>query len=640
MNAAPKFPFYEIGRIAFQTQLGSTVIGLGTTGYLSTIVWGPVVSTANLAGHISTANLAGLVSTANLAGHVSTANLANLISTANLAGHISTANLANLVSTANLAGLVSTANLATLISTSYLATQLGSTVVGLSNVAVTQITAGSRIYISPTGGTGNVTVNSDTPSDWAGYAASTNVDLAGHSITNAGSVLAGYVYSSSGFGYAGIQFSTNDINIIPYAAGGGNVNITNGNLDMCNNNITNLCNINGSAYPPPSSWVGTATTDLDMCNYSINNVNNISASNVYYHSVLSNIDGVQTDFSVGYLGLNVWNNSGPGTYNYAPVFALYTLSVAFAAGGNSYYLIDGKGTTVSGGIQAFVAFNSNEGGPASLYISTLYFGNYGATINGQLTTDSTATNLYWQGNQINNPPSWVGTATTDLDMCNYSINNVNNISASNVYYHSVLSNIDGIYQTDFSVGYLGLNVWNNSGPGTYNYAPVFAQVYITSANSPGGNTYYFLDGLGTGASGSIQAFVAVNSNATGPASLYISTLYFGNSGATINGQLTTDSTATNLYWQGNQINPINGSFSVSASYGYTANVSVGISGLTLGGIVMITPLDDLTEGGATIITYSCVPNVGFFTIYLNVPSSFSFSVINYYHYFMYNVVAL
>jgi len=385
-----------------------------------------------------------------------------------------------------LAGLVSTANLATLISTSYLATQLGSTVVGLSNVAVTQITAGNAITILPTGGTGNVTVTG-TPSNWAGYAASTNVDLAGHSITNAGSVLAGYVYSSSGFGYAGIQFSTNDINIIPYAAGGGNVNITNGNLDMCNNNITNLCNINGSAYPPPSSWVGTATTDLDMCNYNINNVNNISASNVYYHSVLSNIDGVQTDFSVGSSGLYVWNNSGPGTYN---------------------------------------------------------------------------------------------------------------------------------------------------------YAPVFAQVYITPANSPGGNTYYFLDGLGTGASGSIQAFVAYNSNTAEPASLYISTLYFGNNGATVNGQLTTDSTATNLYWQGNQINPINGSCSVSPSYGYTANVSVGISGLTLGGIVMITPLDDLTESGATVITYCCVPNTGFFTIYLNVPSSFSFGAINNYHSFMYNVVAL
>jgi len=52
---------------------------------------------------------------------VSTANLANLVSTANLANLVSTANLANLVSTANLANLVSTANLANLVSTANLA---------------------------------------------------------------------------------------------------------------------------------------------------------------------------------------------------------------------------------------------------------------------------------------------------------------------------------------------------------------------------------------------------------------------------------------------------------------------------------------------------------------------------------------
>ena len=78
------------------TQLGSTVIGLGTAGYLSSIP--------------------------GIGGFVSTANLVNLVSTANLA---------NIVSTANLANLVSTANLATLVSTSYLQTQLGSTVIGL-----------------------------------------------------------------------------------------------------------------------------------------------------------------------------------------------------------------------------------------------------------------------------------------------------------------------------------------------------------------------------------------------------------------------------------------------------------------------------------------------------------------------------
>ena len=184
------------------TQLGSTVIGLGTAGYLSSI------PSLGAFGLVSTANLANLVSTANLLGHVSTANLANLvsttylatqlgstviglgtagylssipslggfISTANLAGLVSTANLANLVSTANLANLVSTANLANLVSTSYLATQLGSTVVGLGtagyissqqltssfaglgNVAVTKLIAGTGVSLSPASGVGNVTV--------------------------------------------------------------------------------------------------------------------------------------------------------------------------------------------------------------------------------------------------------------------------------------------------------------------------------------------------------------------------------------------------------------------------------------------------------------------------------------------------
>jgi hypothetical protein len=100
--------------------LTSTVIGLGTSGYLSTVVFNGVVSTANIAGFVSTANLTGLVSTANLANLISTANLAGLVSTANLSGLVSTGNLIGLVSTANLANLVSTANLANLVSTANL----------------------------------------------------------------------------------------------------------------------------------------------------------------------------------------------------------------------------------------------------------------------------------------------------------------------------------------------------------------------------------------------------------------------------------------------------------------------------------------------------------------------------------------
>jgi len=132
--------------------LTSTVVGLGTAGYLSTIVWGSLISTANLTGLISTANLTGVISSANLTGLISTANLndfissanltglistANLndfISSANLTGLISTANLTDLISTANLTDLISTANLTGLISTSFFDTQITSSLVGLGNL--------------------------------------------------------------------------------------------------------------------------------------------------------------------------------------------------------------------------------------------------------------------------------------------------------------------------------------------------------------------------------------------------------------------------------------------------------------------------------------------------------------------------
>ena len=132
--------------------LTSTVIGLGTAGYLSSIVWDSVISTANLTDLISTANLAdlissanltGLISTANLSGLISTANLTDLISTANLnglvnsadlTGLISTANLTDLISTANLTDLISTANLTGLISTSFFDTQITSSLIGLGNL--------------------------------------------------------------------------------------------------------------------------------------------------------------------------------------------------------------------------------------------------------------------------------------------------------------------------------------------------------------------------------------------------------------------------------------------------------------------------------------------------------------------------
>jgi hypothetical protein len=107
-----------------KANLISTVIGLGTAGYLSTVIFTGVVSTANLVGLISSANLTGIVSTANLAGLVSSANLSGIVSSANLSGVVSTPNLEGLVSSPNLIRFISTANLANLVSTPNLANLL------------------------------------------------------------------------------------------------------------------------------------------------------------------------------------------------------------------------------------------------------------------------------------------------------------------------------------------------------------------------------------------------------------------------------------------------------------------------------------------------------------------------------------
>jgi hypothetical protein len=118
------------------SQLNSTVIGLGTAGYISTshLFSTTIGLTAQIAAGgsgITTANLTSTVVGLGTAGYISSVNLTGLVSTANLTGLVSTANLTGLVSTANLTGLVSTANLTGLISTTYLTTQLNSTVIGL-----------------------------------------------------------------------------------------------------------------------------------------------------------------------------------------------------------------------------------------------------------------------------------------------------------------------------------------------------------------------------------------------------------------------------------------------------------------------------------------------------------------------------
>ena len=109
--------------------LPNTVMNSLSVGiiYASTIV-GFIPGGGSIGGGIvSTANLADLVSTSYLASQ-----LGSTVIGLGTAGYLSSIpSLGGFVSTANLVNLISTANLADLVSTSYLATQLGSTVIGL-----------------------------------------------------------------------------------------------------------------------------------------------------------------------------------------------------------------------------------------------------------------------------------------------------------------------------------------------------------------------------------------------------------------------------------------------------------------------------------------------------------------------------
>jgi hypothetical protein len=127
----------------------STITGLGTFGYLSTVILDSLISTANLTNFVSTANLVNLVSTANLANLVSTSffdyALTSTVIGLGTVGYLSSAVVGvlpeGLISTANLAGLVSTANLDGF--DFYLGTQLGSTVIGLGTAGyLSSATAG------------------------------------------------------------------------------------------------------------------------------------------------------------------------------------------------------------------------------------------------------------------------------------------------------------------------------------------------------------------------------------------------------------------------------------------------------------------------------------------------------------------
>jgi len=187
--------------IVTPTNLTSTVVGLGTVGY---------ISSAALTNLVSTANLVNLVSTSYL-----TSQLISTVVGLGTVGYISSAALTNLVSTANLVDLVST---------TYLTSQLTSTVVGLGTVgyvSTSQLLSTSKglydlIQNAPGGGVTTANLTS--------------------TVTGLGTI--GYISSLSGYNISTGTVTTSSISFVDTATNViQNVTVTNGNLQLNSSNV-------------------------------------------------------------------------------------------------------------------------------------------------------------------------------------------------------------------------------------------------------------------------------------------------------------------------------------------------------------------------------------------------------------------
>ena len=297
----------------FDSRITSTVIGLGTTGYLSsigTLIFpGGLISTANLATLVSTANLATLVSTANLATLVSTANLAGLVSTANLSHLVSTANLAGLVSTANLSDLVSSLNLSDLVSTANL-----SGLVSTANLSGLVSTANLVGLVSTANLVGLVST-----ANLVGLVSSSFFDS---QITS----------SITGLGTVGF-LSTQSIKFDKYLSGGTAPGAT--SITQYNNSITNSAiSLTANAY------------------YSVSASGSLNFSGIVYPvgSIYLSIGGDTTyqaqsftnNLTYGLINFTVWNSAG-----YNPTFIPWSFAGMYQAQASEYlqlqcYMTDGN----------------------------------------------------------------------------------------------------------------------------------------------------------------------------------------------------------------------------------------------------------------------------------------------------------
>ncbi len=118
-------------------------------------------------------------------------------------------------------------------------------------------------------------------------------------------------------------------------------------------------------------------------------------------------------------------NGGWGNLNMGASLTMYTSSSL-----ENYSM--GFGALGTGSISSLVFIRGDgiTSIPAPIYISSLYLGNFGGTVAGQLTTDGTATDLFWNGSKLNNQTGGGGVSAENLTSTTVGLGTLGYISTA------------------------------------------------------------------------------------------------------------------------------------------------------------------------------------------------------------------
>ncbi len=566
---------YEFNTAGFlsSANLLSTTGGLqrefNTAGFLSSAnllsTTGGLEYEFNTAGFLSSANListtGGLEYEFNTAGFLSSANLVSttggLQREFNTAGFLSTPNLTSSIQGLGTYGYISSASLASsIISTtnfigqaiSSFSTANGPGGLTTANLVSTIQGLGSSQYISST-----QLISTTRGLGSSGYISSIPAFLTASAILTS-SLLASTITTSS------LQ-----VNSLTIGTGTGWVN-----LGPIQTVAISSIQDNTNALYANTSFFGTTSTATALQFYGLfGNYNNTALAElstgagtqeflIFKGSSTSDRVRVQTTGTFAIetgVSARLYNTTNVGS-NVTPAFVINTSSNVGIQTASPGAALDVAGVSRAITLSSQQLFFSSVNGGLPLSITSLTSTTAGITAGYATAGFLSSPNLISTTAGITAGYATAGfLSTPDLVSTTKQLqSNIENWSQYTTTTDITLSNGSGIIPTDPNAA-IQLKTHNlliadiNGGYGYLNMGDSLTMLTSSSLEN-------YSMGFGPLGTGSISSFVFVRSDTitSTTAPVYISSLYLGNLGGTVAGQLTTDGTATDLFWKGSKLN--------------------------------------------------------------------------------------